>query len=157
MKKLNRRSVLRGMLGGASIGVALPFLDVFLNGNGQALAGTTQRLPVRFGTWIWGCGFVPERWVPTATGSDYVLPPDLEPLAPYKSKLAIFSGYDVKLDGVPNKPHITGCLGLRTGVPVPNETVRAPSSRKKIALTRCCPECCCSWSARRAASTAPAT
>jgi hypothetical protein len=127
MKKLNRRTVLRGILGGASIGVALPFLDVFLNGNGQALAGTTQRLPVRFGTWIWGCGFVPERWVPTATGSDYVLPPDLEPLAPYKSKLAIFSGYDVKLDGVPNKPHITGCLGLRTGVPVPNETVRAPT------------------------------
>jgi hypothetical protein len=127
MKKLNRRSVLRGMLGGASIGVALPFLDVFLDGNGQALAGTTQRLPVRFGTWIWGCGFVPERWVPTATGSDYVLPPDLEPLAPYKSKLAIFSGYDVKLDGVPNKPHITGCLGLRTGIPVPNETVRAPT------------------------------
>ena len=127
MKKLNRRTVLRGILGGASIGVALPFLDVFLDGNGQAFAGTTQRLPVRFGTWIWGCGFVPERWVPTATGSDYVLPPDLEPLAPYKSKLAIFSGYDVKLDGVPNKPHITGCLGLRTGVPVPNETVRAPT------------------------------
>jgi hypothetical protein len=127
MKKLNRRTVLRGILGGASIGVALPFLDVFLDGNGRALAGTTQRLPVRFGTWIWGCGFVPERWVPTATGSDYVLPPDLEPLAPYKSKLAIFSGYDVKLDGVPNKPHITGCLGLRTGVPVPNETVRAPT------------------------------
>jgi hypothetical protein len=127
MKKLNRRTVLRGILGGASIGVALPFLDVFLDGNGQALAGTTQRLPVRFGTWIWGCGFVPERWVPTATGSDYVLPPDLEPLAPYKSKLAIFSGYDVKLDGVPNKPHITGCLGLRTGIPVPNETVRAPT------------------------------
>jgi len=127
MKKLNRRTVLRGILGGASIGVALPFLDVFLDNNGTAFAGTTQRLPVRFGTWIWGCGFVPERWVPTATGSDYALSPDLEPLAPYKSKLAIFSGYDVKLDGVPNKPHITGCLGLRTGIPVPNETVRAPT------------------------------
>jgi Protein of unknown function (DUF1552) len=127
MKKLNRRTVLRGILGGASIGVALPFLDVFLDNNGTAFAGTTQRLPVRFGTWIWGCGFVPERWVPSATGSDYVLSPDLEPLAPYKSKLAIFSGYDVKLDGVPNKPHITGCLGLRTGIPVPNETVRAPT------------------------------
>jgi len=29
------------------------------------------------------------------------------------------------LDGVANKPHITGCLGLRTGIPVPNEDVRA--------------------------------
>ena len=47
------------------------------------------------------------------------MPADLEPLAPYKDKLAIFSGFDVKLDGVPNKPHVTGCLGLRTGIPVP--------------------------------------
>jgi hypothetical protein len=125
MKKLTRRTLLRGVLGGASIGVALPFLDIFLDGNGQALAATGQRLPVRFGTWIWGCGFVPERWIPTTTGADYVLPPDLEPLAPYKGKLAILSGYDVKLDGVANKPHITGCLGLRTGIPVPNEDVRA--------------------------------
>ena len=125
MKKLTRRTLLRGVLGGASIGVALPFLDIFLDGNGQALAATSQRLPVRFGTWIWGCGFVPERWIPTTTGADYVLPPDLEPLAPYKGKIAILSGYDVKLDGVANKPHITGCLGLRTGIPVPNEDVRA--------------------------------
>jgi Protein of unknown function (DUF1552) len=125
MKKLSRRKVLKGMLNGASIGVALPFLDIFLDDNGRALAATGERLPVRFGTWIWGCGHIPERWIPTTTGADYALPPDLEPLAPYKSKLAILSGYDVKLDGVPNKPHITGCLGLRTGIPVPDETVRA--------------------------------
>jgi hypothetical protein len=115
------------MLGGAGVGVALPFLDIFLDTNGQAFAGTAQRLPVRFGTWIWGCGFIPERWVPTATGSDYVLSADLQPLERHKSKLAVFSGYDVKLDGVPNKPHITGCLGLRTGIPVPSENVRAPT------------------------------
>jgi Protein of unknown function (DUF1552) len=127
MKKFDRRTVLKGAFGGAAIGVALPFLDVFLNDNGQALAATGQRLPVRFGTWIWGCGHIPERWIPTKTGTDYDLPPDLEPLAPYKSQLAIFSGYDVKLDGVANKPHITGCLGLRTGIPVPNESVRAPT------------------------------
>jgi hypothetical protein len=127
MKKLNRRSVLKGVLGGAGIGVALPFLDMFLNTNGRALAATGQRIPVRFGTWIWGCGFVPERWVPTTTGADYALAPDLEPLAAHKKNLVILSGYDVKLDGVANKPHITGCLGLRTGVPVPNESVRAPT------------------------------
>jgi hypothetical protein len=127
MKKFNRRSVLKGALGGAAIGVALPFLDAFLDNNGRALAATGQRLPVRFGTWIWGCGHIPERWIPTTTGSDYALPADLEPLAAHKSNLAIFSGYDVKLDGVANKPHITGCLGLRTGIPVPNESVRAPT------------------------------
>jgi hypothetical protein len=127
MNKLNRRTVLRGVLGGASVGVALPFLDLFLDGNGKVLAATGQRLPVRFGTWIWGCGHIPERWVPAKTGTDYVLPPDLAPLEAHKSKLALFSGFDVKLDGVPNKPHITGCLGLRTGIPVPSENVRAPT------------------------------
>ena len=127
MKRLNRRTVLKGALGGAAVGVALPFLDLFLDPASRAFAAPAQRLPVRFGTWIWGCGFVPERWIPTSAGADYTLSPDLEPLAPYKDRLAVFSGYDVKLDGVPNKPHITGCLGLRTGIPVPNESVRAPT------------------------------
>jgi len=125
MKKLDRRTVLRGALGGATIGVALPFLDLFLDGNGRAMAATGKRIPTRFGTWIWGCGHIPERWVPTTEGKDYTLPADLAPLAPYKSKLAVLSGFDVKLDGVPNKPHITGCLGLRTGIPVPSENVKA--------------------------------
>jgi len=127
MKRLSRRTVLRGALNGAAVGVALPFLDLFFDPAAQSRAAPAPRLPVRFGTWIWGCGFVPERWIPTSTGADYALPPDLEPLGPYKDRLAIFSGYDVKLDGVPNKPHITGCLGLRTGIPVPNESVRAPT------------------------------
>jgi hypothetical protein len=107
--------------------MGLPFLDCFLNTNGTALAATGERLPLRFGTWVWGCGYIPERWVPTATGSSYTLPADLEPLEPYKNKLAILSGFDVKLDGVANKPHVTGCLGLRTGIPVPTEKVDAPT------------------------------
>lgn len=127
MRKFDRRSVLRGMLGGAAVSVGLPILDLFLDDNGRAFAATGQRIPVRFGTWIWGCGFVPEKWIPTATGADYELPVDLQPLAPYRDRLALFSGFDVKLDGVPNKPHITGCLGLRTGIPVPNDKVAAPT------------------------------
>ena len=126
MKTFTRRSVLRGMMRGASVGVALPFLDCFLGG-GQALAAGGGRIPVRFGTWIWGCGFIPEKWIPTTTGAGYAMPVDLAPVEPYRDKLAILSGFDVKLDGVPNKPHVTGCLGLRTGVPVPNEEVKAPT------------------------------
>ena len=127
MSKFNRRTMLRGVLGGAVVTMGLPFLDCFLNGNGTALAATGERLPIRFGTWIWGCGYVPERWIPTATGAGYTMPVDLEPLTPYTDKLAIFSGFDVKLDGVANKPHVTGCLGLRTGIPVPSEKVSAPT------------------------------
>lgn len=125
MTKFTRRTVLRGVFGGAAVGVSLPILDSFLNTNGTAFAATGQALPVRFGTWIWGCGFIPEKWVPTSTGRGYTLPADLALLEPYKDKLALFTGFDVKLDGVPNKPHITGCLGLRTGIPVPDENVKA--------------------------------
>jgi Protein of unknown function (DUF1552) len=127
MTKFTRRSVLRGVVKGAAVGVSLPLLDWFLDINGMALAETGQKLPVRFGTWIWGCGFIPEKWIPTTVGSEYLLPEDLAPLEPYRKKLALFSGFDVKLDGVANKPHITGCLGLRTGIPVPNENVKAPT------------------------------
>ncbi len=127
MKQYQRRSVLRGMLGGAAVGMALPVLDLFLDDSGKAFAATGQRIPVRFGTWIWGCGFIPEKWIPTATGADYALPEDIALLAPYRERMAILSGFDVKLDGVPNKPHVTGCLGLRTGIPVPNDRVKAPT------------------------------
>jgi Protein of unknown function (DUF1552) len=127
MSKITRRSLLRGIARGAVVGVALPYLDCFLGTSGQALAATGQRIPTRFGTWIWGCGFIPEKWIPTSTGAGYAMPEDLKPLEPYRDKLAILSGFDVKLDGVANKPHITGCLGLRTGVPVPNEIVKAPT------------------------------
>src|ERR1700754_4036243 len=127
MSKLTRRKLLRGFIGGAAVSVSIPFLDCFLSSNGQALAATGQRLPVRFGTWIWGCGFVPERWIPSTTGAAYAMPPDLEPLTPYKDKLAVLSGFDVKLDGVANRPHITGNLALRTGIPVPDENVKVPT------------------------------
>ena len=127
MTTLSRRTILRGAVKGAAVGMALPFLDIFLDGNGQALAATGERLPLRFGTWIWGCGFIPERWIPATEGSNFILPPDLEPLAAYRDQMAIFSGYDVKLDGVANKPHQTGNFGLRTGIPVPGETAAAPT------------------------------
>ena len=127
MSGLSRRTILRGVMGGAAVGVALPLLDCFLDNNGTALAATGQKIPVRFGTWIWGCGFIPQKWIPATTGNEYLMPDDLAPLEPYREKLALFSGFDVKLDGVANKPHITGCLGLRTGIPVPDETVKAPT------------------------------
>lgn len=127
MSTITRRRLLRGLVRGAAVSVALPYLDCFLTNSGQALAATGQRIPPRFGTWIWGCGFIPEKWIPTTTGTQYEMPEDLKPLEPYRNRLAILSGFDVKLDGVANKPHITGCLGLRTGVPVPNEDVKAPT------------------------------
>ena len=111
----HRRRVLRGMMQGAVVSVALPFLDCFLIENGTALAATGAPLPVRFGTWFWGLGFTPDRWEPKNTGANYDLPPELKYIEPVKAHINVLSGFDSKLDGKSNLPHKTGNVALRTG------------------------------------------
>ena len=89
---------------------------------------------IQFGTRPWSCGFIPELWTPEKSRTDYVIPLHLAPLEPCKDRLALVTGYDVKLDSVPNKPHVTGCPGLRTGVPVPDRIRIAGLASKQ----RCC-------------------
>jgi hypothetical protein len=123
----SRRTVLRGMLGGAAVSVGLPLLDYFLNGNGTALAQGAP-LPVRFGTWFWGCGMNPDRWVPTAEGEDYDLPAELEALAAVQEHVSVLSGFNAILDGRPNLPHWTGVMATLTGsVPSVEPEVPAPT------------------------------
>ncbi|HEY0958984.1 MAG TPA: DUF1552 domain-containing protein [Novosphingobium sp.] len=119
--KLNRRSALRGVMNGAKIAVALPFLDMFLDGNGEALAATGAPLPVRFGTWFWGLGVNPPRWMPDKVGADYDLKIELAPIRDYKNKINIFTDYSVPLDGRPNLPHVSGSIGIRCGMATTSE------------------------------------
>jgi len=112
---LARRSVLRGLLGGGAVSVALPFLEYMLNDNGSALA-SGKPMPVRFGTWFWGCGMNPQRWNPNKVGVDWDMTPELEPIAKLRSKLNVFSTFNVFPDGKPNHVHSTGWIGLRTGI-----------------------------------------
>ena len=51
-KRISRRDVLRGMLGGTAVTVGLPVLECFLNPNGTALAATGAVLPPVFGSWF---------------------------------------------------------------------------------------------------------
>ena len=120
-KMASRRRVLRGMMGGSAVTVALPFLDCFLNGNGDALASGAP-MPVRFGTWFWGCGMTPFRWTPLTEGTGYEIGEELQAIASLKDQVSILSGFGVSLDGKTNIPHISGALGLRTGM--------APDSRQ---------------------------
>jgi hypothetical protein len=125
-----RRFILRGLLGGAGIGVGLPLLDAFLDNNGEAVAATLGggRLPVRFGTWFWGCGMIPDRWVPKSTGVDYDLPPQLAPIKAVQPNVSILSGFDVVLDGKGNLPHISGNTAVRTGAPADIwQAIQAPT------------------------------
>src|SRR5580658_9955494 len=111
-----RRTALRGMLNGAAVAVGLPFLDLFLDDNGQALAAAGAPLPTRFGVWFWGLGVNPKRWIPDQTGPNFDLKVELAPIKPFQSKINVFSNFPVPLDGHPNFPHSSGGTAIRTGM-----------------------------------------
>ncbi len=115
MKSMDRRRVLRGMLGGTALSVGLPILDCMLNTNGDAFAADGAPIPPRFVTWFWGLGLGEQDWRPKATGANYELPPQLQVLNPMKKKLNLFSGGQVFLDGQANNTHFTGVQGHFTG------------------------------------------
>ncbi len=86
-------------------------------------------LPVRFGTWFWGCGMIPRAGVPKTAGANYDLPPQLAPLQSVQQHINILSGFNVDLSAKNNQPHISGGAGaLRTGAPSDSEAkIAAPS------------------------------
>lgn len=71
MRLPTRRTVLRGMLGGTTVGVGLPVLECFLNTNGTAFADTGAALPPVFGTWFQHLGLNPGMWEPATLGPNY--------------------------------------------------------------------------------------
>ena len=135
---IDRRSFLRGMLNGAAVCVGLPFLDRFLNGNGTAFADGA-RLPVRFGSYFWGLGLTDTltggtRWVPSKTGRDYEIMPELESLKPVQDKVSVFSGFRAIGDGRPNLVHWSGHASILSGVaPATTGRFDGPSFDTRIA------------------------
>lgn len=132
--KLSRRSLLKGVVGGTIVSVALPPLEAFFNSTGTALASGSP-IPKRFGMFFWGNGVIPERWVPTGVGKDYQLSEQLAPLAAVKDSITVVSGLHVK---VPNfEPHWSGAAGILSGAPLKREgqhgTLQAPSIDQVIA------------------------
>jgi len=135
--RFSRRSLMRGALGAASVCVALPALDKFLDGNGLAYANGAP-LPTRFGTYFWGLGLTHtpagSRWVPSATGTAWQITPELESLASVKKKISVFSGYRVISDGKPNLVHWTGHAAILSGVaPAATGSFDAPSFDTQVA------------------------
>lgn len=110
--QLPRRTMLRGMLGGAAVTVALPALEIFLNDEGTAHADGSA-FPKRFGVFFWGNGVLPWRWIPGDTGPDYTLSEQLMPLERHKSVMNVISGTDVMTGG--RYPHSSAICGMLTG------------------------------------------
>jgi hypothetical protein len=125
-EELSRRRILRGMLGGTAVTVGLPFLDIFLNANGTALASGAP-LPVCFGSFFWGLGLNPGRWEPAQAGKIAEMGPELKALEPYKEHLNVYSGMKVFLDGRPLITHYTGDWSILTGTTPREERVEIPS------------------------------
>jgi len=103
------------MFRGAAVAVALPTLEVMLNGNGNAYA-CGGVIPRRFGLFFWGNGNRPDQWTPTSDGEDWGLSEELAPLADVKHLVSVVSGYAVKLTN--DVPHTSGSCGILSGTPV---------------------------------------
>lgn len=137
----SRRRVLRGVLGGCAVNVALPLLNCFLNDNGNALASGAP-IPQRFGTWQWGLGMSEAIFVPKQTGAGYDLPEEISPLAPIQKHINLFTNYKVFRDAAPNLCHHTGWVILRSGIaPLtaqnrPGETIDVTVAKKIGNATR---------------------
>ena len=114
--KLSRRTLLRG----AGAAVALPTLEAMLDGNGLAYADGAP-IPRRLVTWFFGNGVLLPRWVPTATGATWALPPQLAPLTDaargidVKSYVSVVSGFNVKTPNL--RGHHNGSAALLSGAP----------------------------------------
>ena len=114
MNRLNRRRVLRGMLNGGAVTVALPFLNCFLNDNGTALADGSA-MPVRFGTWFWGLGIDKDVFVPKKIGANFELPEEIACLQSVRNHINMFSNLQAYRDGAPDLCHFTGWVIARSG------------------------------------------
>jgi len=141
LKNLSRRRVLKGMLGGGAVVVALPLLDCFLNDNGTALASGAP-MPVRFGTYFWALGMQDKVFVPKTIGPNYDLPPEIAALAGVREHVNVLTGFNAYNDTAPNEVHYTGWVIQRSGTApahgadLPGESIDVTVSRQIGATTR---------------------
>jgi hypothetical protein len=113
MKPMPRRSVLRGILAGSGVALALPLFEAMLNEHGTALANGGE-IPKRFGVWFWGNGTHPGNWAPAVTGPGWEPSPLLSGLAAVKDYINVISGGVLPTTGS-NNPHVEGAVGILAG------------------------------------------
>jgi hypothetical protein len=123
--RLSRRTVLRGMAGGALTSLALPTLNAMLNDHGTAFAQDNSALPKRFGVFFWGNGVRLARWRPAATGANWELSEELAPLAGVKEYVSICTGMNIKSGN--ERGHHAGAVGILSASPmIPQDPGGAP-------------------------------
>jgi hypothetical protein len=138
-RHIGRRTLLRGLLYGSAVGIALPTLDLMLNEHGTAYADGSA-LPKRFGIFFWGNGVRLKQWTPAVQGAGWALSESLKPLANVKDYVSVVSGFNIKTGN--ERGHHAGCVGILSGAPMvsqaPNgapyaSTFSAPSIDQVVA------------------------
>jgi hypothetical protein len=130
---MDRRTFLRGMLGGAAATVALPALEAMLGRNGDAWADGTP-LPTRFGVWFWGNGIRREHWIPDGEGPGWQPRDETAPLAAVRDWLHFCTGFEIK---TATHPHHSGMAGIMTGA----KYQQVGTTRDTIVSTFAYPSC----------------
>jgi Protein of unknown function (DUF1552) len=118
-KSFPRRTLLRGLLNGGAVTVALPLLDCFLNSNATAFADG-KPIPVRFGIWSWPLGMNRSVFVPSKIGKDFDFPEEIAALAPVREHINILTNFQQYRDAAPLVGHQTPWIIARTGAPPVN-------------------------------------
>jgi hypothetical protein len=83
-KSLPRRTFLRGL--GTTL--ALPLLDSMI----PALSAGAGKAPVRLGFVFHPVGMILDKWMPATEGTGFEITPTMQPLAPFRDQLTIFTG-----------------------------------------------------------------
>lgn len=112
-RQISRRNVLRAASGAV---LALPLLPSLRGAHAQA-----EEFPKRFVTMYTPNGVIHEGWWPTAVNSetDFELSASHQPLAPYRDRLLLLSGLEMKVAAVgPGGPHQRGIGALFTNMPL---------------------------------------
>ena len=114
-KAIPRRTFLRGV--GTTL--ALPMLDSMVPAL-AAKGNTAAQQPVRL-TFTYGPnGRIMNKWTPAKEGAAFELTPTLEPLAPFRDRLLVLSGLNIKAaDPIGNEPggvHARPCAAFLTGI-----------------------------------------
>ncbi|MFT5685597.1 MAG: hypothetical protein ACI8RZ_006551, partial [Myxococcota bacterium] len=132
-RRLSRRHLLHGLLGGSAVSLALPWLEV-MSHTGSVARASNSGFPTRFGLFFWGNGNRPDRWTPDGDGTEFTLSEELAPLEALRDKLCIVSGMALPVEN--RLPHSSG-KAILTGSPVEEvngeEVLGAPTIDQAIA------------------------